>query len=100
MTKLANMIKPSAILLAIGGIAIVLLLLPTRTVSIDWGAGGGEWVYSAYANSHNSLCAQTNPNDRCGEWCEVGSSGQLEGTGHLCCMGQNGVCYAQNTFWP
>ncbi len=95
-----NVIRPTLVLLAMGGVALAILLLPTRSVSIDWGAGGGEWVSSSYANQYSALCAQNDPNDRCKEWCEVGSTGQLEGTGQLCCVSPGSVCYAHNTFYP
>jgi len=100
MTLLGKMIKLPNIILAIGGVALASLLVPARTVSIDWEAGGGEWVHTAYANSFEGLCAQTNPNDVCGEWCEFGPGGTHEGTGQLCCMEHNGVCYAHNVFYP
>lgn len=94
-----NVIRPTMIILAIAAVAVVILLLPSRGVSIDWGDGGGEWVTTSFANDHSELCAQNDPNDRCKEWCEL-INGQYEGTGQLCCVSPGGACHPSNIFYP
>lgn len=95
------MLRPSVLIATVAAAGALLLLLPTRSVSIDWGGGGGvgEWVPTPYANNRNNICYAVDPDDQCKEWCQVSAqTGALVPTGQLCCIGADGVCNARDIF--
>ena len=101
MKNLRDWAKPSIIALAGCAIAASLVILPSRSESAHWGAGGGEWVRTQAARNYDAVCQNPNQGDEwCREWCELNQNTQvLEPTGQFCCVGPDGVCNAADIFF-